>query len=74
MILGALIAAGVEPDAFKQQLALLDVKGYAIDLEPVDRSGISATYARVQTAHEHCASSPFRYSQDHLRLADCLMQ
>ena len=53
MILGALIAAGVEPEAFKQQLALLDVKGYAIDFESVDRSGISATYARVQTAPEH---------------------
>ena len=53
MILGALIATGVEPDAFKQQLALLDVKGYVIDFESVDRSGISATYARVQTAHEH---------------------
>jgi uncharacterized protein (TIGR00299 family) protein len=53
MILGALIAAGVEPDAFKRQLALLDVKGYSIDFESVDRSGISATYARVQTAQEH---------------------
>ena len=53
MILGALIAAGVEPEAFKRQLALLDVKGYSIDFESVDRSGISATYARVQTAHEH---------------------
>src|SRR5882724_1144019 len=53
MILGALIAAGVEPAAFKQQLALLEVKGYSIDFESVDRSGISATYARVQTAHEH---------------------
>src|SRR6185295_18079505 len=53
MILGALVAAGVEPEAFKQQLALLDVKGYAIDFESVNRSGISATYARVQTAPEH---------------------
>jgi pyridinium-3,5-bisthiocarboxylic acid mononucleotide nickel chelatase len=53
MILGALIAAGVEPEAFKRQLALLDVRGYSIDFESVDRSGISATYARVQTAHEH---------------------
>jgi uncharacterized protein (TIGR00299 family) protein len=53
MILGALIAAGVEPAAFKEQLALLGVPGYAIDFESVDRSGISATYARVQTAHEH---------------------
>ncbi|MGH9873682.1 MAG: nickel pincer cofactor biosynthesis protein LarC [Pyrinomonadaceae bacterium] len=53
MILGALIAAGVEPEAFKQQLSLLGVQGYAIEFETVDRSGISATYARVQTAHEH---------------------
>jgi pyridinium-3,5-bisthiocarboxylic acid mononucleotide nickel chelatase len=53
MILGALIAAGVEPEAFKQQLSLLGVSGYTIDFETVDRSGISATYARVQTPPEH---------------------
>jgi uncharacterized protein (TIGR00299 family) protein len=53
MILGASIAAGVEPELLKQQLSSLRVKGYAIDFETVRRSGISATYARVQTAHEH---------------------
>jgi uncharacterized protein (TIGR00299 family) protein len=53
MILGAMIAAGVRPEAFKEQLSLLGVGGYAIDFETVDRAGISATYARVQTAHEH---------------------
>jgi hypothetical protein len=53
MILGALVAAGVDPEAFKQQLSLLGVTGYTIDFETVDRSGISATYARVQTPHEH---------------------
>ncbi len=53
MILGALIDAGVEPGSFKQQLSLLGVTGYTIGFETVDRSGISATYARVQTAHEH---------------------
>jgi len=53
MILGAMVAAGVEPEAFKRQLSLLGVDGYAIDFETVDRSGISATYARVQTVHEH---------------------
>jgi uncharacterized protein (TIGR00299 family) protein len=53
MILGALIAAGAEPDVFTQQLSLLGVTGYKIDFETVDRSGISATYARVQTSHEH---------------------
>jgi uncharacterized protein (TIGR00299 family) protein len=53
MILGALIDAGAEPEAFTKQLSLLGVTGYSIDFEMVDRSGISATYARVQTSHEH---------------------
>src|SRR5882724_3492952 len=53
MILGALVAAGVSPQELRDQLSLLNVPGYAIDLETVDRSGISATQARVQTAHEH---------------------
>jgi uncharacterized protein (TIGR00299 family) protein len=53
MILGAAIAAGVEPEIFKQRLSLLGVTGYSIDFETVDRSGISATHARVQTPHEH---------------------
>jgi uncharacterized protein (TIGR00299 family) protein len=53
MILGAMIAAGVQPDAFKQQLSLLGIHGYTVDFKTVDRSGISASYARVHTAHEH---------------------
>ncbi|MEP6719767.1 MAG: nickel pincer cofactor biosynthesis protein LarC, partial [bacterium] len=53
MILGALVAAGVDGQALKDQLSLLGVQGYAIEFETVNRSGISATYARVQTAHEH---------------------
>ncbi|MDQ1636909.1 MAG: pyridinium-3,5-bisthiocarboxylic acid mononucleotide nickel chelatase [Pyrinomonadaceae bacterium] len=52
MILGALVAAGVHPQELKDQLSLLGVSGYAIDFETVNRSGISATYARVETAHE----------------------
>src|SRR5882762_1858227 len=53
MILGALVAAGVNPQELKAQLALLNVQGYAIEFETVNRSGISATYARVQTTPEH---------------------
>jgi uncharacterized protein (TIGR00299 family) protein len=53
MILGALIDAGVEPEAFTRQLSLLGVTGYSIEFETVDRSGISATYSRVQTSREH---------------------
>ena len=53
MILGALVAAGAEPRALVDQLQLLGVAGWKIDFETVDRSGISSTYARVQTPHEH---------------------
>ncbi len=53
MILGALVAAGVRSQELKDQLSLLGVSGYAIDFQTVNRSGISATYARVQTPHEH---------------------
>jgi uncharacterized protein (TIGR00299 family) protein len=53
MILGALVGAGVDPLALTRQLQLLGVTGWKIDFEKVDRSGISATYARVHTEHEH---------------------
>ncbi len=66
MILGALIDAGVDPEAFKQQLSLLDVSGYAVEFETVDRSGIGATHARVQTEHEHA----HRHLRDILKIID----
>ena len=66
MILGAMIAAGVDPEAFRQQLSLLDVSGYSIDFEIVDRSGLSATHARVQTKHEHA----HRHLDDILKIID----
>ena len=53
MIIGALIAAGVDQEVFKQQLSLLGVDGYTIDFASVDRSGINAIQARVETRHEH---------------------
>jgi uncharacterized protein (TIGR00299 family) protein len=53
MILGAMVAAGVDPQLLLGQLALLNVQGYSIEFQSVDRSGISATYARVQTPPEH---------------------
>jgi hypothetical protein len=53
MILGALVAAGVEPHALIEQLRSLNVPGWKIDFDIVDRSGISSTYAQVRTAHEH---------------------
>jgi len=53
MILGAMVAAGVDQDVLREQLSLLNVDGFNINFETVDRSGLSATYARVETAHEH---------------------
>jgi pyridinium-3,5-bisthiocarboxylic acid mononucleotide nickel chelatase len=53
MILGALVAAGVDSDFLREQLALLPVSGFSISFETVNRSGLSATYARVETAPEH---------------------
>jgi uncharacterized protein (TIGR00299 family) protein len=62
MILGALVDAGVEPRALVDQLQSLGVAGWTIEFEKVDRSGISSSYARVHTAHEHA----------HRHLADIL--
>ena len=57
MILGAMVAAGVGPRVLNEQLALLGVRGYSVEFENVDRSGISCTYAQVKTdpenAHRH---------------------
>ena len=53
MILGAMVAAGVDPSVLSEQLSLLNVDGFKINFETVDRSGLSATYARVETTDEH---------------------
>jgi uncharacterized protein (TIGR00299 family) protein len=54
MTLGALVGAGADERALLEQLALLDVEGYEIGFEKVDRSGISATRAVVRlTKEEH---------------------
>jgi uncharacterized protein (TIGR00299 family) protein len=52
MILGALVAAGADTRALQEQLALLDVSDFEVSFETVDRSGISATHARVRTIDE----------------------
>jgi uncharacterized protein (TIGR00299 family) protein len=53
MILGSMVAAGVEADYLREQLSLLPVSGFKISFEVVNRSGLSATYARVETGHGH---------------------
>ena len=53
MILGAMVAAGVEPRVLRAQLELLSVRGFKVEFATVNRSGISATHARVHTVEEH---------------------
>jgi uncharacterized protein (TIGR00299 family) protein len=53
MILGAMVAAGVDPRELAEQLRALGVSGFEIDFAIVDRSGISATHARVNTQEQH---------------------
>jgi uncharacterized protein (TIGR00299 family) protein len=53
MILGAMVAAGVDSRVLREQLSLLGVEGFSVGFETVNRSGLSATYARVQAVHEH---------------------
>jgi len=54
MTLGALVSAGADARALKEQLALLDLAGYEINFEEVERSGINATRAVVRlTKEEH---------------------
>jgi uncharacterized protein (TIGR00299 family) protein len=53
MILGAMVAAGVDPNYLHEQVSRLSVSGFTINFETVNRSGLSATYVRIETAHEH---------------------
>jgi pyridinium-3,5-bisthiocarboxylic acid mononucleotide nickel chelatase len=53
MILGAMVAAGVDPDHLRRQLSLLNAAGFDVNFETVNRAGLGATYARVETAEEH---------------------
>ena len=66
MILGAMVAAGVDARALGEQLALLGVQGFAVEFVTVNRSGLSATHARVQTAPEHA----HRHLSDIVKIID----
>ncbi len=66
MTLGALVSAGADPRALREQLALLDVPGYEISFEQVDRSGIGATRAIVKTGEE----TSHRHLSDIVKIID----
>src|SRR5580765_5479650 len=76
MILGALVAAGVNPDRLRDQLSLLGVEGFSVSFETVNKSGLSANYARVETAHEnkHRHLSDIRKIIDDSQLSDDVKQ
>src|SRR6478672_9657717 len=53
MILGALIAVGVDPERLESELRKLDIAELKLSISQVDRSGISATHVEVEVPHEH---------------------
>lgn len=53
MILGALVAAGVDGAKLTAELEKLNLPNYQIKFETVMRAGIAATKAHVQVPHEH---------------------
>ncbi|HEV7893307.1 MAG TPA: nickel pincer cofactor biosynthesis protein LarC [Pyrinomonadaceae bacterium] len=67
MTLGALVAAGADARALKERLALLDLEGYEIEFETVDRSGISATRAVVSVTKDE---KPHRHLRDVLAIIE----
>ncbi|MEO6588263.1 MAG: LarC family nickel insertion protein, partial [Pyrinomonadaceae bacterium] len=52
MILGALIALGVDKNELIEQIRLLDISEFEIQLTIKDKSGISAVYAEVKFEEE----------------------
>ncbi|HVF49339.1 MAG TPA: nickel pincer cofactor biosynthesis protein LarC [Pyrinomonadaceae bacterium] len=64
MVLGALVGAGADARTLVERLALLDVEGFEVGFEQVDRAGIGATRAHVRTRDEH----HHRHLQDILRI------
>jgi uncharacterized protein (TIGR00299 family) protein len=52
MVLGALVAAGVDPEALKTELGKLNLPNFELTVERVDRSGISSTHVNVTIPDE----------------------
>jgi uncharacterized protein (TIGR00299 family) protein len=77
MTLGALVAAGASARELKERLALLDLPGYEIEFEKVDRSGIGATRAIVKLTreeHHHRHLSDIRRIIEGSRLGDAIKE
>ncbi|HEX7295316.1 MAG TPA: nickel pincer cofactor biosynthesis protein LarC, partial [Pyrinomonadaceae bacterium] len=66
MILGAMVAAGVDPGVLVQQLTLLNVQGFNVQFKTVTRAGLGAIHAVVETSLEH----KHRHLVDILKIID----
>ena len=53
MILGALVALGVDEKELLERIKMLDVSDFDLEIKTVDRSGISAVYVDVKAPREH---------------------
>ena len=53
MILGSLLALGVDKEELQRQIWLLNIPDFDLLVSQVDRSGISATHVEVKVPHEH---------------------
>jgi pyridinium-3,5-bisthiocarboxylic acid mononucleotide nickel chelatase len=66
MMLGAMVDAGVDPQALTEQLSLLNVTGFDLRFEKVKRAGLTATYAVVTIQPE----GGHRHLSDILKIID----
>ncbi len=53
MILGALVALGVDERELVEQIRLLEIADFEIEFTNKDKSGIAALHAEVRVPHEH---------------------
>lgn len=53
MILGALVALGVDKSELIEQIKLLNVPNFEIEFTEVDKSGITSIHVEVKVPHEH---------------------
>jgi len=53
MILGALVALGVDENELIEQLKLLNISDFTIEFTTKNKSGIAAIHAKVKVPHEH---------------------
>lgn len=78
MVLGALVDAGLDPEALRQELAKLPVPGIDVTFSPASRLGIAGTAAQVSVnrspvetdhihLHSHGESHPHRHLDEILQ-------